>query len=110
MRALLRRRWHGLVRAADLVPGRVVVRRVRGRLVGVATVGGRVRVFDGSCPHAGRSLHGAAVSDRGVVVCPRHGLKLTLEEAPCAAGARPVTPLPFRLRDGVVEVDRGAMR
>lgn len=106
----LKSRWHGLVRIADLSPGRVLVKRVRGRLVGVASVGGEIRVFDGRCPHAGRSLHDVAVSDRGIVVCPRHGLKLTLTASPGAAAARPMAPLPFRVRDGVVEVDRGALR
>jgi nitrite reductase/ring-hydroxylating ferredoxin subunit len=106
----LKSRWQGLVRVADLLPGRVLVRRVRGRLVGVADVGDNIYVFDGSCPHAGQSLRDAAVSDRGVVVCPKHGLKLALEELPCRADAMPVAQLPFRVRDGVIEVDRGALR
>lgn len=110
MLALLKSRWLGLVGAADLSPGRVLVRRVRGRLVGVAKVGDDIYVFDGRCPHAGTSLHGATVTDRGVVVCPRHGLRLALERPPCPATARPIARLPFRLRDGAIEVDRDALR
>jgi len=106
----LRSRWQGLVRVADLLPGKVLVRRVRGRLVGVADVRDSIYVFDGRCPHAGQSLHAAAVSDRGIVVCPRHGLKLALEEFPGRADGMPVAQLPFRVRDGVIEVDRGALR
>jgi nitrite reductase/ring-hydroxylating ferredoxin subunit len=110
MVASLRFRWRGLTRAKDLPPGEVLVRRVRGRLVGVADVGDNIYVFDGRCPHAGQSLHGAAVSDRGIVVCPKHGLTLALVDLPCSANAMPVARLPFRVRDGVIEVNRGALK
>lgn len=117
MLASLKFRWRGLIRARDLPSGKVLVRRVRGRLVGVANVGDNIYVFDGRCPHAGQSLHGVAVSDRGIVECPKHGLKLALGKSPCSANASscsanamPVAQLPFRVRDGVIEVNRAALR
>ncbi len=102
--------WRGLARTADLSPGRVLARRVRGRLVGVVEIGGNIYVFDGRCPHAGQSLHDAAVSGRGTVECPKHGLKLALEKSQCPADSIPAAQLPFRVRDGVIEVDTGALK
>jgi nitrite reductase/ring-hydroxylating ferredoxin subunit len=103
-------RWHDLVRVASLPPNRVLVRRVRGQLVGVAELGGQIHVFGGGCPHAGQSLQDTVPSADGTVECPRHGLKLALDESRCPAGSKPVVRLPFRVRDGVVEVDTGALR
>jgi nitrite reductase/ring-hydroxylating ferredoxin subunit/predicted HicB family RNase H-like nuclease len=108
--AFLGARWYALVRAADLPPGRVWVRKVGRQLVGVAASGDNVYVFDGRCPHAGQSLQDAEVCDSGVVICPRHALKLALKKVPCSAQARPIAQLPFRVRDGVIEVDRRNLR
>jgi nitrite reductase/ring-hydroxylating ferredoxin subunit len=110
MCAFLRSRWHGLIRVADLLPGKILVKRVRGQLVGVVGIGDNIYVFDGRCPHAGQSLHDTAVSDRGIVECPRHGLKLTLKEWPCPTDVMQLAQLPFRVRDGLIEVDRGGLR
>lgn len=96
--------WRRLIRIADLSPGIVLVKRIRGLLIGAANDEDRIYVFEAICPHAGQSLEGLKVCG-GVVVCPRHGLTLGLARLPCSANARPVTHLPYRVRNGIVEVD-----
>lgn len=98
--------WRRLVNAADVPVDRVLVVRASGRLIGMVGTSGRIFVFDGRCSHAGQSLHGAPVTDEGAIVCPRHGLKVAVGSAPCRLNAMPVTSLPFRVRDGAVEVPR----
>jgi nitrite reductase/ring-hydroxylating ferredoxin subunit len=99
--------WRRLLPLASLPPDTVQVRRVRGLLVGAVSADGRIYVFDARCPHAGQSLQGEKVFCPGVVVCPRHGRKLALSLVPCSLNAMPVIPLPFRIRDGIVEVKVG---
>lgn len=103
-------RWRALAPVADVPPGRVLVRRLRGQLIGATRISGSVHVFEGRCPHAGQSLHNLTVSGCGTVECPRHGLKLALAESLCPADSRPVTPLPFRIRGGVIEVSVAPLR
>jgi nitrite reductase/ring-hydroxylating ferredoxin subunit len=103
-------KWRRLIREADLVPGKVQVRKALWHLVGVVKVNGRVYVFDGSCPHAGRSLQGSEVTSRGIMECPGHGLRLSLGSQPCSVDAIPLTQLAFRVRNGVVEINRSALR
>jgi apoptosis-inducing factor 3 len=95
--------WHNVARVADLAPGKVQARRVMGRLVGVVMTDSGLHVFDARCPHAGHPLQGEDVSSGGVVICPRHGLKLALDTAPCSFNAQPVTKFEFRVRDGIVQ-------
>lgn len=94
------------MRESDLIPGTVRVRKVRGHLVGAANAGGQVYVFSGRCPHAGRSLDGGDVSSGGIVTCPGHGYRYWLRPGTAA----PIRQFPFRVRDGVIEVDWQALR
>lgn len=103
-------KWRRLIQESDLASSKVQVRKVFGYLVGVAKVGGRIYVFDGRCPHGGRSLQDIEVAPRGVLVCPGHGIKLSLSPQPCSAGAVPLAKLPFRVRNGVVEIDWRLLR
>lgn len=105
-----RTKWRGLMRESNLVPGIVRVRKIRGRLVGAVNVGGRIYVFGGRCPHAGRSLDGSEANSQGIIVCPGHGFRYSLGFQPCSINAMPLTQLPFRVREGIIEVDRDALR
>jgi nitrite reductase/ring-hydroxylating ferredoxin subunit len=102
-------KWHRLMRESEIIPGEVQVRRVFGRLVGVTNVNGRVYVFDGRCPHAGRSLQDSVVAPSGVVVCATHGFRLSLYPRPCSVNAMPLTRFTFRICDGYVEIDRQSL-
>lgn len=103
-------KWGRLTRETDLIPGKIQVRKVLRHLVGVVKVNGQIHVFDGRCPHAGRSLQGGEVSSRGIMECPGHGLLLSLGSQPCPVNAVPLTQLTFRVRNGVVEINRSALR
>jgi 3-ketosteroid 9alpha-monooxygenase subunit A len=44
---------------------------------------GRLRVFDGTCPHRGAHLgHGGRVAQGQVIICPFHGKRIGLGEGP----------------------------
>lgn len=103
-------KWRRLIRESDLIAGRVQVRKVQRNLVGVVKVAGRIYVFDGRCPHAGRSLHGCEVTRGGIMECPGHGLRLSLTSPPYLAKAIPVTQLAFRLSGDIIEISRGTLR
>jgi nitrite reductase/ring-hydroxylating ferredoxin subunit len=107
---LLPVKWRSLIRETELTPGEVQVRKVLWYRLGAVRVHGRIYVFEGSCPHRGRSLQGGAVTSQGIIECPWHGLQLSLGPPPCPAGAMPVTPLTFRVRNGVIAIDRSALR
>src|ERR1700693_730412 len=96
-------KWHRLLGESKVISGKVQVHKVLGRLVGITNVNGSVYVFDGRCPHAGRSLQDSVVTPGGTVVCSRHGLRLSLDPQLRSAGALPLTPYAFRICDGYVE-------
>jgi nitrite reductase/ring-hydroxylating ferredoxin subunit len=102
-------KWHRLMGESEVIPGKVQVHKVLGRLVGITSIDGSVYVFDGRCPHAGRSLEDSVVTPGGTVVCPRHGLRLFLCPQPCPAGAMPLARYAFRICNGHIEIDRQAL-
>lgn len=99
-------KWHRLIGESEVVPGKVQVHKVLGRLVGITNVDGSVHVFDGRCPHAGRSLQGSTVTPGGTVVCSKHGFPLSLYPEPCSVGAPPLARYVFRILNGYIEIDR----
>lgn len=107
---LLPAKWQILIRESDLVPGKVEVRKVFGHLTGIVKINGRIYVFDGKCPHAGRSLQDSEVTRRGILVCSGHGLQFSLAPQPCSVNAMPLPQLSFRVRGGVVEINRDCLR
>ena len=98
-------KWYRLIRENEVIPGRVQIRKVFGRLVGVTNVNGGIYVFDGRCPHAGRSLQDSVAAPSGVVVCAAHGFRLSLHPQPSASNAIRLTRFSFRICDGYVEID-----
>jgi nitrite reductase/ring-hydroxylating ferredoxin subunit len=102
-------KWHRLAGESEILPGKVQVHKVLGHLVGVANVNGRVYVFDGRCPHAGRSLQDSVVTPGGIVVCSRHGFGLPLYPQSRSADAMPLTRYAFRISNGYIEIDRQAL-
>jgi nitrite reductase/ring-hydroxylating ferredoxin subunit len=99
-------KWHRLIGESEVIPGKVHVHKVLGRLVGITNVNGNVHVFDGRCPHAGRSLQDSMVTPGGTVVCSKHGLRLSLDPQPCSVDAMPLTRYVFRIFNGYIEIDR----
>ncbi len=54
-----------------------------GRALAAVRDQGRIRVFDGTCPHRGAHLgYGGRVIDGRVIVCPFHGKRIGLGEGP----------------------------
>jgi nitrite reductase/ring-hydroxylating ferredoxin subunit len=107
---LLPLKWRSLIREDEITPGEVQVRTILWHRLGVVRVRDRIYVFEGSCPHAGRSLQGGAVTSQGIIECPWHGLRLWLGCQPGPASAVPVTQLAFRVRNGIIAIDRSALR
>ena len=103
-------KWRRLTRETDLTPGKIQVRKVLSHLVGVVKLDEQVYGFEGRCPHAGRSLQDGEVSSGGIMECPGHGLRLSLGSQPCPVNAIPLAQLTFRVRNGVVEIKRSALR
>jgi nitrite reductase/ring-hydroxylating ferredoxin subunit len=102
-------KWHRLMGESEVIPGKVQVHKVLGRLVGITNVDGIVYVFDGRCPHAGRSLQDSVVTPSGTVVCSKHGIRLSLSPQSCPFGAMPLTRYAFRICNGYIEIDRQAL-
>jgi nitrite reductase/ring-hydroxylating ferredoxin subunit len=102
-------KWHRLIGESEVIPGRVQVHKVLGRLVGITNLNGNVYVFDGRCPHAGRSLQDSAVTPGGTVVCSKHGLRLSLYPQTCSDNAMLLTRYAFRICNGYIEIDRQAL-
>ena len=103
-------KWRSLIRESDIAPGKVEVRKVLGRIVGIAKIDGHIYVFDGKCPHAGRSLRNCEVSSRGIIVCPGHGFLLSLSRRAHPDNTIPLSQLAFRVRGGFLEINRDALR
>lgn len=99
-------KWRSLIPVAGLASGKVQVRAIMGRLVAAVRIGDSIYVFDGRCPHAGVSLHGEEVKQDGIIECPKHSMRLSLDALPCSYHARLVRHVPFRVNDGMVEVNR----
>ena len=55
------------------------------------------------CPHRGYTFHGGTVRD-GVLMCPAHGYEFRLDTGQGLTTDEPLYKLPFRIRDGRVEV------
>jgi nitrite reductase/ring-hydroxylating ferredoxin subunit len=106
---MLSLKWHRLMRESEIIPDQVQIRKVFGRLVGITNVNGCIYVFDGRCPHAGRSLQDSVAAPSGVVVCATHGFRLSLYPQPCAVKAIPLTRFAFRICNGYVELDRQSL-
>ena len=102
-------KWHRLMGEGEVIPGKVQVHKVLGRLVGITSINGSVYVFDGRCPHAGRSLQDSVVTPCGNVVCSKHGFRLSLYPPPCSIDAMPLTRYAFRICNGYIEIDRQAL-
>jgi nitrite reductase/ring-hydroxylating ferredoxin subunit len=103
-------KWRILIRESDLIPGKVEVRKIFRRVIGIVKINGSVYVFDGRCPHAGRSLQDSEVAQHGILVCPGHGLRFSLIPQPCSVNAMLIPQLPFRVRGGMVEINRDLLR
>lgn len=103
-------KWRMLIQESDLIPGKAEVRRIFGRLIGVAKINSQIYVFDGKCPHAGRSLQDSEVTRHGILVCPGHGIQFSLVPQPYSVNAMLLPQLPFRARDGVIEINRHFLR
>lgn len=107
---LLPVKWRTLIRESDLVPDKVEVRNAFGHLIGIVKINSRIYVFDGKCPHAGRSLQDSEVIQHEILVCPGHGLQFSLTPQPCSVNAMLLPQLAFRVRGSVVEINRDCLR
>lgn len=69
---------------SDELPGEVADVAIDGRPVLLVRAGGRLRAFEGTCPHRGARLGRGGVLAGERVVCPFHGHRIRLGRAPDA--------------------------
>ena len=73
--------WYVFAGSADVGAGRPLGAEVAGvEIVAWRDGGGTLRVGPGGCPHLGADLS-TGILDRGALVCPWHGMRLTGEPA-----------------------------
>lgn len=68
-----------MAKVADLNEGEGITVQVKGRLIALFLVEGKLRAIDDSCPHMGGSL-GSGRVDQGIVMCPWHGWRFRLSD------------------------------
>jgi 3-phenylpropionate/trans-cinnamate dioxygenase ferredoxin subunit len=97
--------WVNAVPADKLGPGQHVIVDLDGVDVAVFNVDGEYRAFEDLCTHETLPLSDGPVED-GVITCPHHGAKFCLRsgEALCAPAYEPLTHLPTRVVDGIIQV------
>lgn len=103
-----------LARLADIAdPGAISVVFGEGIMrmdVAVVHVGGEVRAFVNSCPHAGTPLETFDgrffdLADSSIIVCSTHGARFRVEDGFCVSGpcrGLSLKPVPVRVENGVV--------
>ena len=95
-------------RVEELPPGSVKIVRAGQVAVGVYNLNGEFCAIEDRCSHDdGPLAEGDHDSERGVVICPRHGSEFDIcSGRPLTLPAyQPVETFPVVVEDGVVKVD-----
>ena len=97
--------WVSVAPAAEFPPGTHRVVGVDGAQVAVFNLDGDYFAIEDVCTHDGGILTGGPI-DGDQVVCPRHGARFSIKtgEALTPPAFEPVSKLPVRVEDGVVQV------
>jgi 3-phenylpropionate/trans-cinnamate dioxygenase ferredoxin subunit len=97
--------WISVAPASEFPPGTHRVVDVDGAQVAVFNLDGDYFAIEDVCTHDGGILTGGPV-DGDQVVCPRHGARFSIKtgEALTPPAFEPVSKLPVRVEDGIVQV------
>ena len=97
--------WVSVAPASEFPPGTHRVVDVDGAQVAVFNLDGDYFAIEDVCTHDGGILTGGPV-DGDQVVCPRHGARFSIKtgEALTPPAFEPVSKLPVRIEDGIVQV------
>jgi 3-phenylpropionate/trans-cinnamate dioxygenase ferredoxin subunit len=97
--------WVSVAPASEFPPGTHRVVDVDGAQVAVFNLDGDYFAIEDVCTHDGGILTGGPL-DGDQVVCPRHGARFSIKtgEALTPPAFEPVSKLPVRVEDGVVQV------
>ena len=97
--------WIDVGEVAGIAAGDYASVEVDGRFVAVFNVDGEFLAIEDVCTHDGGILTGGPI-DGDQVVCPRHGARFSIKtgEALTPPAFEPVSKLPVRVEDGVVQV------
>jgi 3-phenylpropionate/trans-cinnamate dioxygenase ferredoxin subunit len=97
--------WVSVAPASEFPPGTHRVVDVDGAQVAVFNLDGDYFAIEDVCTHDGGILTGGPV-DGDQVVCPRHGARFSIKtgEALTPPAFEPVSKLPVRVEDGIVQV------
>jgi nitrite reductase/ring-hydroxylating ferredoxin subunit len=89
-----------MARADELVPGKMIEKRILARRVAVVNYNGEIHAFEGDCKHMKASLCKGKIED-GVIVCPWHSWRYDLATGAC------LTVDKLALRKFDVEIEDG---
>lgn len=97
--------WIDVATTDQLKPGNHEVIDVDGVEVAVFNVNGEYLAIEDICTHDGGDL-ACGMLEGDVIVCPRHGAKFSLRTGEVLAppAYEPVTCLPVRIENGMVQV------
>ena len=98
--------WTAVLDAGELAEGAIRGVSVEGRQVLLHRSQGTVHAMEDACSHAGGPLCEGEVVAPGVIACPWHGSRFSLEDGSVVRGpaTHPQPRLMTRIRDGHVEV------
>lgn len=95
--------WHDVCAVEEVPDKDVLMRREAGEELMIYRDGTLLTCMANYCPHRGYTFHGGTVRD-GVLMCPAHGYEFRLDTGQGLTTDEPLYKLPFRIRDGRVEV------
>lgn len=97
--------WTDVAPAEELAPGDYRVVDIDDALVAVFNVDGEFYAIEDVCTHDYETLTGGCI-EGDEIICPRHGARFNIKtgEALTPPAYEPVSTLPVRVENGVVQV------
>ena len=97
--------WTDVAPAEELAPGDYRVVDIDDALIAVFNIDGEFFAIEDVCTHDNETLTGGCI-EGDEIICPRHGARFNIKtgEALTPPAYEPVSTLPVRVEDGVVQV------
>jgi len=97
--------WTDVAPVAEIAPGGYRVVDIDDALVAVFNIDGEFYAIEDVCTHDYETLTGGCI-EGDEIICPRHGARFNIKtgEALTPPAYEPVSTLPVRVENGVVQV------